>query len=258
MKYEDMTRLQSQATEENRRLFPDAFGWSDRVIELLMDVHVFMANDPGVVAIREETRDSGSPAHQAMNVIVNLDYDALGSLISAMKLMESGVLSDAWSLIRGAFESTCSAEFFRHHEHKVRDYLLLAEPIKIDRAADTRRERRRAALEIGDIITKLQELDGQDREGFYGRLSNFGTHVSPVRSGIRTRVDEPEVTVYLSIGHRDLKQGMADYAATAKYAMGIPFETWPELFKVDTALVARHSSLEKEYAAIFESEIGPT
>ena len=188
-----------------------------------------------------------------MNVIVNLAYDAGGSVISALRLLKYGVLADAWSLIRGAFESSCYAEFFCHEGHKVKDYLLIGERLMSNRSVDIRQEVNRGELQIAKVLRFLQGRDGQNRADFYGRLSNFGTHASPVRSGLRMKISEPDVRVYLSINHRELPQRLADLAATARYVMGIPFETWPELMARNASLVTRHLELESEYTTIFMS-----
>ena len=253
MNTSEIFRLQDQAASQTILLFPEWFHWCDIAIELMVDAHVYLANDEGILAYREDVRLKDSAAFEAMNVILNLAYDALGSLISAIRLVQFGVLADAWSLVRGAFESSCYAEYFRDAGEKIKDYLVIAEKLRSDRSADIRQEITQGNLQIGRVLHFLQGQDGQNLEDFYGRLSNFGTHASPVRSGLRIRINEPDVRVYLSIAHRELVQCLADLAATAKYAMGIPFETWPELMVRNAPLVTRHIELESEYRRIFES-----
>ena len=66
------------------------------------------------------------------------------------------------------------------------------------------------------------------------------------------KVDEPEVRVYCSINHRELPQCIADFAATAKYVLGIPFEAWPDLMERKKPLFGRYRSLLEEYKAVYE------
>ena len=274
--------LQNQAASQNILLFPEWFHWCDLAIELMVDAHVYLANDEGILAYREDVRLKDSAAFDvdyrcsngflqrmsyttmpyktvirllvvARNPTNGFPARLLGSLISAIRLVQFGVLADAWSLVRGAFESSCYAEYFRDAGEKIKDYLVIAEKLRSDRSADIRQEITQGNLQIGRVLHFLQGQDGQNLEDFYGRLSNFGTHASPVRSGLRIRINEPDVRVYLSIAHRELVQCLADLAATAKYAMGIPFETWPELMVRNAPLVTRHIELESEYRRIFES-----
>ncbi len=138
--------LQERAAKSNVMAFPDEFKWSDRALELIIDTHVVLGNDTDITAHRKQQKDSDSTAFETMNVIVNLAYDAGGSVISALRLLKYGVLADAWSLIRGAFESSCYAEFFCHEGHKVKDYLLIGERLMSNRSVDIRQEVNRGEL----------------------------------------------------------------------------------------------------------------
>lgn len=253
MKVNEVFRLQDQAASANIRRFETQFGWCHRSVELMLDTHTFLANDPEILARRKRLSESDIVGFEVMNVVVNMAYDAMGSLISALRLLEYGVLADAWSLIRGAFESTCYAEFFALNKSKVADYMRVGEAMTHNPSADVRREIMNAGLTVQKVMVSLKEHDGQGRTGFYGRLCNLGTHASPVRSGLRIRVDEPEVRAYLSIGHRGLIQCLADFAATAKYALGIPFDAWPELMQRERALFNRYRSILEEHKSIYES-----
>lgn len=253
MKTSEIFRLQDRAALSNVRRFKTQFQWCYRSVELMLNTHTFLANDPKIVSYRKGVSESDVSKFEVMNVVVNLAYDALGSLISALRLMEYGLLADAWSLIRGAFESTCYAEFFALNNSRVADYMQIAETIKQNRSADVRKEVAKLRLAIQEVMKSLQKYDREDRTRFYSRLCNFGTHASPVRAGLRVRVDEPEVRVYLSIGHRELIQCLADFAATAKYTLGIPFDAWPDLMQRKTSLINRYRSLLEEYKAIYEA-----
>lgn len=251
MKISGIFHLQDRAAPANIKLFKKEFNWCERSVELMLDTHVFLANDPEMVAYRRGIRNFNIDKFRTMNVIVNLGYDAVGSLISALRLMGYGVIADAWSLIRGAFESTCYAEFFALNTNKVKDYLQIAETINRNHSANILNELRDAKLTIGQVRCFLEKHDSENRTEFYARLCNFGTHASPVRSGFRIKKDEPEVRAYLSIGHRDLIQCLTDFAATTKYTMGIPFDTWPDLMRKKPLLLAQYAALEEEYKIIY-------
>ncbi len=252
MKISEIFRLQDRAALSNVQRFKTQFHWCYRSVELMGETHTFLANDPEIVSYRKGMSKSDVNKFEAMNVVVNLAYDALGSLISTLRLMQYGLLADAWSLIRGAFESTCYAEFFAFNNSRVTDYMQIAETIKHNRSADVRKEVAKVQLAIQRVMEYLQNHDGEDRTHFYGRLCNVGTHASPVRAGLRVRVDEPEVRVYLSVGHRELIQCLADFAATAKYTLGIPFDAWPDLMQRKMSLFDRYRSLLESYKAIYE------
>ena len=252
MEISEIFERQDLAARSNIQQFQDEFHWCHNAIQLMVDTHEFLASDPNMIVHRDGMRNSDRMAFQAMNVVVNLAYDALGSLISALRLMQYGALADAWSLIRGAFESTCYAEFFALNKNKVNDYLEIAEKIKSNRSSDVRDEIRQAALQLNKVMQFLEKRDGEHREGFYARLSNFGTHASPVRSGLRIKVNEPEVCAYLSIGHRELIQCLADFAATAKYTLGIPFDAWRDLMQSKRSLSDRYESLLEGYKVVYD------
>lgn len=251
MEIADVFALQDQAATSNVLMFPEQFQWSDIAIGIMIDTHVFLGNDPEIATFRKGMRDTATAAFEGMNVVVNLVYDSAGSLLSALRLMRYGVLADAWSLMRGAFESTCYSEFFSLSKASVKDYVQIAERIKRNRSANVVQDYQSAGLQIWKIRKFLQTKDGENRDDFYARLSNFGTHASPVRSGLRIRLAEPEVRMYLSIGHRELHQCLADFAATAKYTAGIPFDAWPDLMGKNAALVARYTALEQRYEELF-------
>jgi hypothetical protein len=252
MKINEIFRLQDRAASENVRRFETQFEWCYHSVELMLDSHTFLANDPEILAHRKRLSESDTSEFRAMNAIVNMAYDAMGSLISALRLLEHGVLADAWSLIRGAFESTCYAEFFALNKGRVAEHTQIGEAIKHNRSANVGTELRKVGLAIGAVMKSLQKHDGQNRTGFYSRLCNFGTHASPVRPGLRIRVDEAEVRSYLSIGHRELMQCLADFAATAKYTLSIPFVAWPELMERKMSLFSQYRSLLEEYKTIYE------
>jgi len=112
MRIDKIRRLQDGAASENVRRFEAKFRWCYRSVESMIDTHTFLANDTEMLTYRTHLRESDITEFKAMNVVVNMAYDAMGSLISALRLLECGVLADAWSLIRVAFESACYAEFF--------------------------------------------------------------------------------------------------------------------------------------------------
>lgn len=252
MKTSEIFRLQDRAASSNVQQFKIQFQWCYRSVELMLDTHTFLANDPEIVSYRKGMSESDVSEFKVMNVVVNLAYDAWGSLISALRLMEYGLLADAWSLIRGAFESTCYAEYFILNPDKVKDYLQIGEAINRNPSVNAIKEFRDARLTISEVRQFLEKHDREDRTCFYSRLCNFGTHASPVRAGLRVRVDEPEVRAYLSIGHRKLIWCLADFAATAKYTLGIPFDAWPDLMQRKTSLFDQYRSLLEEYKAIYE------
>jgi hypothetical protein len=196
-------------------------------------------------------RDSDGRAFVQINVVVNLSYDATGSLISALRLLEYGVLADAWLLMRSAFESTCYADYFARNCDRVAAFADIGERMKTDFSASIAAELKKQDLGFDTIRPFLEEVYSQDMKRFYARLCMYGAHASPWRSGFRIGKDEPEVRAYLSIGHRNLSLCLTDFAATAKYTMGILFETWPDLMSNNGTLVIRHKALEEEFTAVF-------
>lgn len=252
MEIGNIFKLQDQASLANIRLFPTRFHWCHHSVELMVDTHVFLANNADVLAYRKGMKKSDLDKFEAMNIVVNLDYDATGSLISSLRLLEYGILADAWCLIRSAFESTCYAEFFMFDDTKAKAYTQIGNTIKQNSNADIRREIEKVGLGVKKVIQFLEARDGQNRAGFYGRLCNFGTHASPVRSGLRIKANELEVRAYLSIGHRDLIQCLEDFAAVAKYTLGIPFDAWPSLIQKNPSLIERYKYILNEYKATYE------
>jgi hypothetical protein len=254
MDIHEIFQLQDRAARVNLQHLDNEFRWCRRAIELALDSHVFLANNPQIIAYRKQLRDSDAKRFDVINVVVNLAYDAMGTLISALRLLEYGILADAWSLIRGAFESTCYAEFFSQNPERVPDYIRVVERIERDRSLNVRAVLEKVDLQFPEIRSFLEKSDQANRKAFYSTLSTFGTHALPFRAGFRMRVKEPEVRAYLSIRHRDLMQCVADFAATTKYTLGIPFEAWPDLMPKEPALVIRYKALEEEYQYIFSRE----
>lgn len=254
----DIFNLQEQASLINVQQFRNWFDWCDNAIELMIDTHVFLGNDNEIVAYRKNLKSTNSKEFEAMNTIVNLDYDAGGSLISALRLVRYGVLADAWSLIRIAFESTCYSEYFVYNKEKVSSYSQIAEMINKNQSADIRKLIRTAKIELKTVMRFLKSHDGQDREQFYSRLSNLGIHASPVRCGFRMNMDDKtENRVYLSVGHHYLIQCIADFAATAIYTLSLPFDAWPDLIQKQLPLQSQYELLEKSYKTIFMPESMP-
>jgi len=130
MKINEIFRLQDRAASENVRRFETQFQWCYRSVELMLDSHTFLAKDPEILGHRKRLSESDTSEFKAMNAIVNMAYDAMGSLISALRLLEHGVLADAWSLTRGAFESTCYAQFFALNKSRVAEHTQIGEAIK--------------------------------------------------------------------------------------------------------------------------------
>jgi len=186
-----------------------------------------------------------------MNVVVNLGYDAMGSLISALRLLEYGVLADTWLLMRGAFESACYADYFARNRDRVTAFADIGERMKTDFSTNIATELKKQGLGFDTVRPFLEDVYAQDMKQFYARLCMYGAHASPWRPGFRIGKGEPEVRAYLSVGHRNLALCLTDYAATANYTMGILFDTWPDLMSKNGTLAIRHRALEEEYITVF-------
>ncbi len=251
MDIREIFELQDRAVPQNLQLFEDEFRWCRRALELTLDSHEFFRRNPEVVAYRTLLRESDGKAFVQVNVVVNLAYDAMGSLISALRLLEYGVLADTWLLMRGAFECTCYADYFARNCDGVAEFADIGERMKTDFSVNIAAELRKQGLGFDTVRQFLEKIYGQDMKQFYGRLCMYGAHASPWRPGFRIGKNEPEVRAYLSIGHRNLALCLGDYAATAKYTMGILFETWPDLMRKNETLVIRHNAFEEEYKAVF-------
>ena len=87
MKTSEIFRLQDRAASSNVQRFKIQFQWCYRSVELMLDTHTFLANDPEIVSYRKGMSESDVSEFEVMNVVVNLAYDAWGSLISALRLM---------------------------------------------------------------------------------------------------------------------------------------------------------------------------
>lgn len=252
MKVKDMFRLQEQAIPHNIKNFKKEFAWCHHALELGIDSFVYLGTDSVIVTYRKNLIKTDNSEHEAVNVICNITYDATGSLISALRLLEFGVVADVWALVRVAFKSTCYAEYFALHKDKIPYHLSLATDIQRDRSANIGRKLYEYELNITRVIDSLEQQDGSPRKPFYNRLCNFGAHTSPVRCGLRIKRDEVEdVRAYLSINHREFRNCLNSLAATAKYAIGIPFETWPNLMMKNSPIWDQYKSLEEEYKTTF-------
>ena len=252
MKVKDMFRLQEQATPHNIKAFKKEFAWCHNALELGVDSFVYLGTDSVIVTYRKSFIKTDNSEYEAINVICNITYDAVGSLISALRLLEFGVIADVWALVRVAFESTCYAEYFALHKDKIQYYVSLATDIQRDRSANIGKKLYERGLNITRVIDSLEQQDGSPRKPFYNTLCNFGTHTSPIRCGLRIKRDEVEdVRAYLSINHREFRNCLHNLAATANYAVGIPFEAWPDLMMNNSSIWDQHKSLEEEYKTTF-------
>ena len=251
-------QLQDLAVPLNRQGFARELQWCHHAIELALDSHVFLANDPEILAYRKNLRDSDIKEFKFMNVVVNLAYDSMGTLISALRLLEYGVFGDAWALIRVAFESTCYSEYFTLNKEKVPDFIKIGEGVQNDLSTNVLQMLNKSNLKVSNIIDFLQKHDKENRRTFYARLCNMGVHALPLRVSPRISVTEKEFRAYLSIEHPYLRQCIADLAATAKYTSGIPFEAWPDLMQKEPTLVIRYKALEEEYKHIFQVALQST
>ncbi|MCH8061200.1 MAG: hypothetical protein IH861_01715 [Chloroflexi bacterium] len=260
----NIAQLQSRAAKANVELFDSEFHWCQAAIELMIDTHAFLGSKEIAAGSREEQYQRDPVRHDVMNTIINLSYDAGGSLISALRLVECGLIADAWSLIRVAFETTSYSEFFAFNPSKLRDYssvesLLVKgriEGVK-GKPLDVASEFAKRSIGVSDVRKALSEDDDFSRRDFYSRLSSLGTHASPLRPGLRIGIGEPEVRMYLSIGRRELRQCVADLAAVIKYALGIPFEHCVEFLRSSEKLTERYETLLVEYFGIYPPPVVP-
>jgi hypothetical protein len=251
MDIREIFQLQDKAVPGNLQKFESEFRWCRRALELTLDSFEFFGRNTEILAHREHLRDSDPNAFYQMNVVVNLAYDALGSLISALRLLEYGVLADTWALMRCAFESACYADYFTRNDTKVAGFLDVGQRIKADSSMNVAVELRRKGLGFDEVRKFLEKKYSQNMGQFYSTLCSFGAHASPVRSGFRISQNEPEVRAYLSIGHRNMAFCLAGYAATVSYTMGILFDAWPQLLQNQPALLIRYKALNDEYQCVF-------
>ncbi len=260
-----LSSLRRTARESNRCRFAAEFGWCDRTLELGVDSHVYLANDPVVRAYRGQLAQSDQASHEAQNVVINLAYDAVGTCLSALMLAECGLIADSWCLVRGAFESCCYSEYFALNHAMVPKYMEIAPLVKQLRQGGGQivnvfQELRRRKIGMSAVRSYLERWDGKPRGQFFARLSSMGTHASPLRAGLRIPIYETEVRSYLSIAHRELPQLLADLGAMANYAVGIPFDRRlgaPKALSMPNEMAKRYRRLEKEYMSVFHSSAGP-
>jgi len=122
-------RAQDQAVARNRSEIEDEWRWLNAAVGLLSHVQQFVNNNPDVQSHRLRESEQDTSKHQASNVVVNLVNDAMGGIVNASRLLLFGCHSDAFALIRSAFESCSYAEYFAVNPQKVKAYLELEELI---------------------------------------------------------------------------------------------------------------------------------
>ena len=122
---DDWFKRQDNAVSFNRAEIENQYRWLDSAITLLTEVQLFVSDGPVVAAIRRKMQDDDATRYLATTLTVNLLNDALGSLISGTRLLLFGDLTDAFALVRCAFEGCAYAEYFVYHPDKAQSYMEL-------------------------------------------------------------------------------------------------------------------------------------
>lgn len=246
-------QAQDLAMNRNHAEAENQFLWIDAAIELITDVQLVVNDDPYVKSLRLAESQQDLESHRAKNLVINLVNDAMGSLVNATRMLLSGAHADALTLIRSAFEACCYAEYFVYHPEKVKTFLEIEEILYVDISQDLGKELRDSHLGIVSIQRSLTNKDKEDRELFYSRLCNLGTHPTSKRIDLRLSQPGGGVTAAVSVSTNDwsrkkLTENCAnDLMAVTKYALGIPFESYPDWFTRQDDLKRRLEMLAKDY-----------
>ena len=183
-------RRQDDVVAANRAEFAKEFLWLDSAIGLLTDLQLFVNTDAKVSAARMALESKDPDKYLATTLTVNLLNDAMGSLVSATRLLLFGDHPDAYALIRSAFEACCYAEHFVYHPDKTKSYMeleavLSGSGLSTDLEVNLGPELRKRCLEFWRVSKELEIRSGNPVRGFYARLCNLGSHPSPKRVGLR-------------------------------------------------------------------------
>ncbi|MBI3953523.1 MAG: hypothetical protein HY330_03320 [Chloroflexi bacterium] len=246
-------RMQDKVIASNRTEFETEYTWLDKAIELLWDIQIFV-NDKNQPL--RQRRAQSLDTQRATNVVVNLVNDAMGSLISATRLLLFGAHPDAFALVRSAFEACCYAEYFARHPDTVKSYMELEDLLSTDPTISLGTKLRERKLSIGHVRKELETHDREDRSAFYALLCNFGAHPSPKRVGLR--LSSPGGAVLAAVSASTPGWSRADWThdcaisliAVAKYAVELLPEHYPEWFASEHSLGERLKSLAHQYRAI--------
>jgi hypothetical protein len=244
---------QDAAMIKNRSEIEETYLWLDSAVSLITDVQLFVNDDQHVRSIRNMQRNQEPEAYLASTLTVNMVNDALGCLVSSIRLMLSGAQTEAFATLRGAMESCCFAELFAIRPKYAVAFMELEPLLAADLRVNIQPKMRPRGLLIGSVMKKLQGIDNQDRTGFYARLCNLGSHASPLRVGLRMAPKGGAVTAAVSLSTEQwnrawLNQGCAsDICAVAKYALELLFEQFPNWFSMAESLLTRRASMVDQF-----------
>ncbi|MCH8801545.1 MAG: hypothetical protein IH963_11615 [Chloroflexi bacterium] len=261
MTLDDWYRRQDAVVAANRAEFEHEYRWLDSALTLLTEIQLFVNGDPAVSAIRRKMQDEGPLLHLATALTVNLLNDAMGSLVSGIRLLLFGDHPDAYALARSAFEACCYAEHFVYHPDKAQSYmeleaLLSTSDLSTALEVNLMPELRRRKLEFWRVSKELATRSGNPVGGFYARLCNLGSHSSPKRVGLRLSPPGGAVLAPVSKSTAEWPRQKwtlvcaYDMMAVAKYAVEMLFEHYPDWFVGNPGLVDRCKSLAQEFESL--------
>lgn len=244
---------QDAAVTKNRSEVVAIYPWLDEAISLITEIQMFVNTDPIVQISRAEQQNDNHADYPAANLVVNLVNDAMGSLVCATRLMLFGAFPDSFALIRSAFEACCYAEYFAIEPSAATAYMELEPLLNKNPEMNLQKELQRRDLLMSNVRRRLQEKDGENRDGFYARLCNLGAHPSPMRVGLRLSLTGGAILAAYSwstpeINRAWLSQGCArSIAVVTKYALELLFERYPAWFEDAHSLHQQRESLVERY-----------
>ena len=261
MTLDDWFARQDAVVAENRAEFENEYRWLDSALGLLTELQLFVNSDPTVNAIRRKMQAEDRVTYLATTLTVNLLNDAMGSLVSAIRLLLFGDLPDAYALVRSAFEACCYAEHFVYHKDKAESYmelevLLSTSNLSTALEVNLNPELRKRSLEFWRVSRELEKRSGNPVRGFYARLCNLGSHPSPKRIGLRLSPPGGAVLAPVSKSTATWSRekwtlGCAsDMIVVAKYAVEMLFEHHADWFASNPRLVDRCNSLAQEFESL--------
>ena len=265
MTLDDWFRRQDAVVAVNRSEFEKEYQWLDSALTLLTELQMFVNSDPEVTIARGEMN---SETALATTLTINLLNDAMGGLVTGVRLLLFGNHADAFALLRNAFEACGYAEYFVYHPDKAKAYmelegLLSATKLTTALEVNLGQDLRKRGLEFSKVSRELEKRTGIPVKGFYARLCNLGTHASPKRVGLRLSPPGGAVLAAYSrstelISRKEWTLVCAhDMMIVAKYAVEMLFEHYPHWFVGNQELLECSKSLTAEFTTIEKNSVAP-
>lgn len=193
-------------------------------------------------------------AEPERRVVANLLHASWCSLVSSIRLLLCGAHVDALMLMRGAFEDSMYAEFFRHHPDLI---------VEWDRAGMTvdLKHRRRSLVAFDrkhEVRKDLERRDDQDRTRLFNEMSGYGTHTTTATVSLRIARGSGESGRnfgFMSTGKVEATQLTAIWAlSVATYVLSELQDSFEDYLAADAelarecgAVLAAYKSAESSY-----------